>query len=145
MTGRKCFSASGLDNRGMTLKTPELLLPAACDFGADAVYAGQPRYSLRARNNELRLEQIQTGIEEAHARGKKFFVTDGWAEVETKNRFQVGDWLEVIHPGGNRSVQTTAMKNLDGETISVATGSPLRVRIPLEAPADGALLARRFA
>ena len=50
-----------------TLKAPELLLPAgsldkmraAYDFGADAVYAGQPRYSLRARNNEFRLEQIR--------------------------------------------------------------------------------------
>ena len=64
------------------LKAPELLLPAgslekmraAYDFGADAIYAGQPRYSLRARNNEFRLEQIAQGIEEAHARGKKFFV-----------------------------------------------------------------------
>ena len=54
----------------MTLKAPELLLPAgsldkmraAYDFGADAVYAGQPRYSLRARNNEFRLEQIAQGI-----------------------------------------------------------------------------------
>ena len=69
---------------------------------------------------------------------------DGWAEVETKNRFQVGDTLEVIHPGGNRHVQVSAMKNLDGEEISVASGNPLRVWIPLEAPADGALLARLF-
>jgi putative protease len=69
---------------------------------------------------------------------------DGWAEVETKNRFQVGDTLEVIHPGGNRTVQVTRMKNLDGEEISTASGSPLRVWIPLEAPADGALLARLF-
>jgi len=28
-------------------------------------------------------------------------VGDGWAEVETKNRFQVGNRLEVIHPDGN--------------------------------------------
>ena len=69
---------------------------------------------------------------------------DGWAEVETKNRFQVGDRLEVIHPGGNRTVNVTSMKNLDGEEISVAPGSPLHVRIPLDAPADGALLARLF-
>ena len=69
---------------------------------------------------------------------------DGWAEVETKNRFQVGDTLEVIHPGGNRTVQVTSMKNLDGEEISVASGSPLRVWIPLAAPANGALLARLF-
>ncbi|MFZ3141690.1 tRNA 5-hydroxyuridine modification protein YegQ [Polaromonas sp.] len=72
-------------------------------------------------------------------------VRDGWAEVETKNRFQVGDMLEVIHPDGNRTVQVTRMKNLDDEEISVASGSPLRVRIPLEAPANGALLARLFA
>ena len=43
------------------MKAPELLLPAgglermrtAFDYGADAVYAGTPRYSLRARNNEF--------------------------------------------------------------------------------------------
>jgi putative protease len=69
---------------------------------------------------------------------------DGWAEVETKNRFQVGDTLEVIHPSGNRLVQLTRMKNLDGEDISVASGNPLHVLIPMEAPADGALLARVF-
>lgn len=40
---------------------PELLSPAgslknmryAFAYGADAVYAGQPRYSLRVRNNEF--------------------------------------------------------------------------------------------
>ena len=67
---------------------------------------------------------------------------DGWAEVETKNRFQVGDTLEVIHPSGNRTVQLSGMKSLDGEDINVASGSPLRVWIPLEGPLDGALLAR---
>ena len=43
------------------MKTPELLAPAgslqmletAFDFGADAIYAGQPRYSLRVRNNDF--------------------------------------------------------------------------------------------
>ncbi len=61
----------------------ELLLPAgnleklaaAYDYGADAVYAGLPRYSLRARNNEFRLEQLADGIQLAHARQKKFYVT----------------------------------------------------------------------
>ncbi|TXI92098.1 MAG: U32 family peptidase [Neisseriales bacterium] len=64
------------------MKKPELLLPAgtfrhleyAYDFGADAVYAGQPRYSLRARNNEFKLEQLQKGIEEARVRGKKLYI-----------------------------------------------------------------------
>ncbi|MBH2010878.1 MAG: tRNA 5-hydroxyuridine modification protein YegQ [Xanthomonadaceae bacterium] len=87
-------------------------------------------------SSEMRRSQFAGEVKSQH---------DGWAEVETKNRFQVGDWLEVIHPDGNRTVQVTSMKNLDGEEISVASGSPLRVRIPLEAPADGALLARLFA
>ncbi len=60
----------------------ELLSPAgtiknmryAFAYGADAVYAGQPRYSLRVRNNDFQLENLKTGIDEAHALGKKFFV-----------------------------------------------------------------------
>jgi len=53
------------------LTAPELLLPAgslakmnaAFDYGADAVYAGQPRYSLRVRNNDFStLQALQEGI-----------------------------------------------------------------------------------
>lgn len=39
-------------------------------YGADAVYAGQPRYSLRVRNNEFNHENLQLGINEAHQLGK---------------------------------------------------------------------------
>ena len=67
---------------------------------------------------------------------------DGWAEVETKNRFAVGDTLEIIHPSGNRLVTLEQMRSLDGEALQVAPGSPLRVRIPLEGPVEGALIAR---
>lgn len=60
----------------------ELLSPAgslknmryAFAYGADAVYAGQPRYSLRVRNNEFDHDNLQIGINEAHALGKKFYV-----------------------------------------------------------------------
>ena len=67
---------------------------------------------------------------------------DGWAEVEVKNKFAVGDQIEVIHPSGNHVVTLQDMRNLDGDAISVAPGSPLQVRIPLEARYQGALLAR---
>ena len=88
----------------MTPKAPELLLPAgsldkmraAYDFGADAVYAGQPRYSLRARNNEFRLEQIAQGITEAHARGKKFFVTSNLIAHNDKLRTYLRDLEPVV-------------------------------------------------
>lgn len=60
----------------------ELLSPAgtlksqryALAYGADAVYAGMPRYSLRVRNNDFQLENLETGIREAHTLGKKFYV-----------------------------------------------------------------------
>ncbi len=86
------------------LKSPELLLPAgsldkmriAYAFGADAVYAGQPRYSLRARNNEFALEQLKTGIAEAHAAGKKFFVASNLMPHNAKVKTYLDDMAPVI-------------------------------------------------
>ena len=69
-------------------------------------------------------------------------VADGWAEVEVKNKFAVGDTIEIIHPSGNQIVTLDAMRNLEGNPIEVAPGSPLRVQIPLEPRFEGALLAR---
>ena len=64
------------------MKHIELLSPAgtiknmryAFAFGADAVYAGQPRYSLRVRNNDFMQNNLAIGIREAHQLGKKFFL-----------------------------------------------------------------------
>jgi putative protease len=86
------------------LRAPELLLPAgtldkmrtAYAFGADAVYAGQPRYSLRARNNEFRLEQLAQGIREAHALGKKLFVASNLMPHNAKVKTYMADMEPVI-------------------------------------------------
>ena len=86
------------------MKSPELLLPAgtlekmrtAYAFGADAVYAGQPRYSLRARNNEFRLEELRTGIREAHALGKKLFVASNLMPHNAKVKTYMADMEPVI-------------------------------------------------
>ncbi len=86
------------------MKSPELLLPAgtldkmrsAYAFGADAVYAGQPRYSLRARNNEFQLEELQTGIAEAHALGKKLFVASNLMPHNAKVKTYMADMEPVI-------------------------------------------------
>jgi putative protease len=69
---------------------------------------------------------------------------EGWALVETKNKFSVGDTIEIIHPSGNRKVPLTQMMSEKGEAISVAPGSPLKVWIPVDGPAEGALIARMF-
>ena len=69
--------------KDMTIQhVTELLSPAgslknmryAFAYGADAVYAGQPRYSLRVRNNAFDHDNLKIGITEAHALGKKFYV-----------------------------------------------------------------------
>jgi putative protease len=86
------------------MKSPELLLPAgtlekmrtAYAFGADAVYAGQPRYSLRARNNEFQLEELQIGIQEAHALGKKLFVASNLMPHNAKVKTYMADMEPLI-------------------------------------------------
>jgi putative protease len=77
--------------------------------------------------------------------GEVLQVANGWAEIETKNKFSVGDTIEVIHPDGNRLIQLEQMKNADGESISVALGNPMKVWIPVpgqENATRGALVAR---
>jgi putative protease len=86
------------------MKKPELLAPAgdldrmraAYDFGADAVYAGQPRYSLRARNNDFTLQNLAVGIEEAHARGKLFFVASNLMPHNAKVKTYLDDMAHVV-------------------------------------------------
>ena len=66
------------------MKKVELLSPAgtleklkiAFDFGADAVYGGVSHFSLRIRSGkEFSMEEFAEGIEYAHERGKKVYVT----------------------------------------------------------------------
>lgn len=88
----------------MNIKSPELLAPAgdldrmrtAFDYGADAVYAGQPRYSLRARNNDFGMAQLAEGIAEAHQRGKKFFVASNISPHNAKVKTYMADMAPVI-------------------------------------------------
>ena len=70
---------------------------AAYDFGADAVYAGSPRYSLRARNNEFaKLDVLEQGIKEAHERNKKFFLTVNTLPHNSKLKTFVADMEPLI-------------------------------------------------
>lgn len=86
------------------MKLPELLAPAgdldrmrtAYDYGADAIYAGQPRYSLRARNNDFTMANLEIGIKEAHARGKKFFVASNISPHNAKVKTYMADMAPVI-------------------------------------------------
>ena len=71
--------------------------------------------------------------------------TRGLAEVRVRNRFTVGDWLEIIHPQGNRDVRLVAMQDLDGQPMAVAPGSGHVVWLPLLPSDVGAFVARYVA
>jgi putative protease len=73
---------------------------------------------------------------------RRIFVGDvaasesGWAEIEVKNRFAVGDHLELMAPGHNRSFRLEHMETLEGAPLSVAPGAGWRVRIPVPGAVD---------
>lgn len=89
------------------MKHVELLSPAgtirnmryAFAFGADAVYAGQPRYSLRVRNNDFLSDNLAKGIAEAHQLGKKFFLAANVIPHNTKIKSFVKDMAPIIAMG----------------------------------------------
>ena len=65
------------------MRKPELLIPAsslevlktAVIFGADAVYIGGEAFGLRAKAKNFTMEEMKEGIEFAHARNVKVYVT----------------------------------------------------------------------
>ena len=89
----------------MPIKTPELLAPAgslsmletAFAFGATAVYAGQPRYSLRVRNNDFgELATLKQGIDKAHALGSKFYLVSNIYPHDNKLKSYVANMNPVV-------------------------------------------------
>ena len=83
----------------------ELLSPAgtmknmlyAFAYGADAVYAGQPRYSLRVRNNEFNhMDRMAEAINIAHAHNKLFFIASNLSPHNNKVKTYLRDMQEVI-------------------------------------------------
>lgn len=89
------------------MKTPELLSPAgtlknmryAYAYGADAVYAGLPRYSLRVRNNDFLEDNLALGIAEAHQSGKLFFLATNVLPHNRKVRTFVRDLDPIVRLG----------------------------------------------
>ena len=96
----------------------------------------------RPANDYQNYETGHSVLQRSHFVGAVRGYADGMAEIETMNRFAVGDTIEVIHPQGNRQVKLEKMFNLEGQPVEVAQGNPVRVRIPLEGPVEGALISR---
>ena len=86
------------------MNSPELLAPAgtlrnmryAFAYGADAVYAGMPRYSLRVRNNDFLEDNLRTGIDEAHRQGRQFFLATNTMPHGAKLKTFLDDIAPVV-------------------------------------------------
>jgi putative protease len=89
------------------MNKPELLSPAgtlrnaryAFAYGADAVYAGLPRYSLRVRNNDFLQENLAIGIAEAHAMDRRFYLACNLMPHGAKLKTFLSDLRPVIEMG----------------------------------------------
>lgn len=99
----------------MTLRTPELLAPAgslhmletAFAFGATAIYAGQPRYSLRVRNNDFGdIDVLATGMERAHALGHRFFLVSNIFPHGAKIKTYLDDMAPAIALGPDAMIMS---------------------------------------
>ena len=72
-----------ISNERLKANKPELLVPAgslpvlkaAVIYGADAVYIGGEAFSLRANAHNFTLEEIREGVQFAHERNVRVFVT----------------------------------------------------------------------
>jgi putative protease len=99
------------------------------------------------RHHEHEMQNYLRGHSES---GRSLYVGDvvacdalrGLVEVEVKNRFSIGDRLEVIHPSGNWEFALDRMENKEGISLQVAPGNGHRVWIPLATEWQGAMLAR---
>jgi putative protease len=88
----------------------ELLAPAgdlmklkyALAYGADAVYAGVPRFSLRARENDFNSDSIEEAVNISHQANKKIYLT---LNIFPHNRkidsfIESLRWMEKLAPDG---------------------------------------------
>jgi U32 family peptidase len=84
------------------MKKPELLSPAgtlqslryAVAYGADAVYAGLPRYSLRVRENEFDQKALESAVDYMQKRNKQLYIACNLAPHNSK----VETFLRDVEP-----------------------------------------------
>ena len=89
------------------VKLPELLAPAgtldafktAILYGADAIYAGLPGFSMRARA-KITTDEVKQGIELAHAAGKKVYLAFNLFahDHEYANMPRVAEVIKYLNP-----------------------------------------------
>ncbi len=115
-------------------KLPELLAPGgtldafktAILYGADAIYAGLPGFSMRARA-KITTDEVKTGIDLAHAAGKRVYLAFNLFahDAEYANMPRVGETIRYLKPDAlivaDPGVLTWVRENFPDMPIHIST------------------------
>jgi putative protease len=75
---------------------------------------------------------------------KSYDPETGLADIDVKNKFAVGDKLELILPEGNQDIILEGMQDMYGHAMDEALGGGYEVKIPLPAGSSHGLISRYF-
>lgn len=73
---------------------------------------------------------------------KSYDQETGMAEIDVKNKFAVGDELDLILPEGNKDITLESMSDMYGHDMNEAPGGGYEVKIPLPAGSSHGLISR---
>ena len=101
-----------------------------CKVSHRSYYTG---FALGRPEEDGQIYESSSYIREYDIVGVVKSVGDGTAWVEQKNRFFLGDEVEVVPPFGSYYIQKIHwMLNEDGQQINVAPHARMKVKIPLQ-------------
>ena len=68
----------------------------------------------------------------------------GLADIHARNKFGVGDRVQIIHPSGNQDLTVESLLDKHGNVVQEASGSGYCVKMPvhMQKPLNNAMLAR---
>jgi putative protease len=101
------------------------------------------------RHHSHEYQNYMSGYSKSHRQQfvgeiRQYDQNTGMAEVQVKNKFGVGDRLELILPEGNRNITLERMEDLKGNPMTEAPGGGYEVKIPLPTIDHGKGLLARY-
>ena len=119
------------------MKKPELLAPAgnleklkkAFIYGADAVYVGGEEFSLRVAAENFTIDELKEGIEFAHQRGGKVYLT---ANIIPHNK-DIDEYREYLKKVKDIGIDAVILSDLGMFSITKEVAPDLEIHISTQA------------
>ena len=88
------------------------------------------------RHHTHEQQNYLTGYSKSHQQQfcgeiREYDKESGLATIDAKNKFSVGDKIELILPEGNQDIVIERMEGINGQTMQEASGGGYEVKIPL--------------